>query len=112
MHRRTTAFLLLSLVAVVVMAPSVCRPQEQLQGRQRKVLNKLAVVYPELARIRHVEGTVRIEVTVAPNGAVKLTKVLGGSPLLAEAAENSIMRWKWEPEPEQTTEVVELHFHP
>jgi TonB family protein len=112
MHRRTTAFLLLSLVAVVVMSPSVCRPQEQSQGRQRKVLSKLTVVYPELARLRHVEGTVRLEVTVAPNGTVKLTKVLGGSPLLAEAAESSIMRWKWEPELQESTEIVELHFHP
>jgi TonB family protein len=59
----------------------------------------------------HLEGTVRIEVTVAPNGSVKKTNVLGGNPVLVQAAERAVMTWKWEPRPEQTTETVQFNFH-
>src|SRR5438270_474944 len=38
--------------------------------------------YPELARRMNITGVVRIELTVAPDGSVVLTKEIGGNPVL------------------------------
>jgi hypothetical protein len=51
-------------------------------------------------------------VVVAPNGKATSTKVIGGHPLLAKACVDTVEKWKWTPGPEETREVVELHFHP
>jgi membrane protein involved in colicin uptake len=53
-----------------------------------------------------------VEVVVAPNGKVKSTHVIGGSPLLAKAAVDAIEKWKWVPAPQETKELIELNFHP
>ncbi len=40
-------------------------------------------------------GIVKVEVTVASNGRIKSTKVIGGSPVLAQAAVDALVKWKW-----------------
>jgi outer membrane biosynthesis protein TonB len=57
-------------------------------------------------------GTVKLEVVVAPNGKMKFTEVIGGSPVFAKAAVDAIEKWRWVPVPEETKELVELNFHP
>lgn len=79
---------------------------------QRKVVHQVPPAYPSLAQQMNIEGTVRLEVTVAPNGVVKKINVLGGSPILVQAAQSAIVGWKWEPRAEQTTESVQINFHP
>jgi|ERR1700735_282452 TonB family protein len=76
----------------------------------RKIAIRLAPVYPQLAKNLHLQGTVKVEAVVRPNGTVKSTKVLGGNPVLADAAQQAIVKWKFEPAPEETTEVVQLTF--
>jgi len=68
----------------------------------RKIVSKVVPVYPELANKMQMRGTVKVEVVVAPNGKVKFTQVLGGSPLLAKAAVDAIEKWKWGPAPQET----------
>jgi hypothetical protein len=48
----------------------------------RKVKSRVAPVYPSLARQMNIAGVVKVQVTVAPNGTVKATKLVGGHPLL------------------------------
>jgi TonB family protein len=55
-------------------------------------------------------GMVRLEATIAPNGTVKQVKVLGGHPLLVQAATDAIRKWKYAPAGEETTAVVEFRF--
>ena len=76
----------------------------------RKIATRVAPSYPPLAKNLHLQGAVRIEAVVRPNGSVKSTKVLGGNPVLADAAQQAIGKWKFEPAPEETTEVVQLTF--
>ena len=38
--------------------------------------------------------------------------LVGGHPVLAKAAVNAIEKWKWVASPDESTELVELHFHP
>jgi len=59
----------------------------------------------------HLTGRVKLEVTVAPDGAVKNTKVVGGSPLLVRAAEDAVRAWRYESGPRETTEVAEFNFN-
>jgi TonB family protein len=59
-----------------------------------------------------ITGTVKVLVVVAPNGNLKSTKVVGGHPLLVNAAMDAIKRWKFEPAPEESTGIVEFKFQP
>jgi TonB family protein len=79
---------------------------------ERKVKSQVAPSYPELARKMSVSGTVKVEVTVAPNGSVKNVKVIGGHPLLIDAAVDAVKRWKYEAGTDETTQVVEFKFSP
>jgi TonB family protein len=106
----TAAFVALSL-GTIVFSPSFSRAQEQPEVR-RKIVNRVVPVYPELASKMQIKGTVRVEATVAPNGKVKLTQVLGGSPVLAKAAVDAVEKWKWVPAPQESKELIELDFHP
>jgi TonB family protein len=83
----------------------------QAQGyAERKVVNRIAPVYPELAKRMHVSGVVKLEVVIRANGDVKSTKVMGGNPVLIESASEAVRKWKFEAAREDTTEVVQLTF--
>lgn len=76
----------------------------------RKVKSKVPPVYPALARQSNITGTVKVQVTVSPNGSVKDEKVLGGHPLLVNSAVDALKKWKFEPASEETTGTVEFKF--
>jgi TonB family protein len=78
----------------------------------RKVKSRVAPVYPSLARQMNIAGTVKVQVTIAANGTVKSTKLVGGHPLLANAALDAIKKWRFDTGPEETTGVVEFKFDP
>lgn len=78
-------------------------------GRSAKT--KATPVYPDLAKRMNISGTVKVEVTVAPNGHVVNAKALGGHPLLVESAVSAAKQFKYEPAPEETKEVVEFKFN-
>jgi TonB family protein len=103
-------FIALSLgVVVFSLGSSLALEQPE---TTRKIVSKAVPVYPELANKMQIRGTVRVEAVVAPNGKVKFTQVIGGSPLLAKAAVDAIAKWKWGPAPQETKELIELNFHP
>lgn len=85
------------------------RAQENLE---RKIRSKVEPQYPEIARKMGLTGAVRIELTIAPNGTVKDTKVIGGHPILVNAAMDAVKKWRFEPAPSETTEIREFKFEP
>lgn len=89
----------LIVVAVVALAMTLMRPA---RAEDRKVKTQVEPIYPELAKSMHLNGTVRVEVTVNQEGTVKNTKVVGGNPVLADAAVKAVQKWKFEPGPEET----------
>jgi TonB family protein len=111
MRRWLAAAMLAVSLGTSFFCPSLSRAEGQ-SDRNRKVVNKVMPVYPDLARRLQMRGTVRIQAVVAPNGSVKSTQVLGGSPLLVNAAQDAVGRWKWTPAPQETKELIELSFHP
>jgi TonB family protein len=78
----------------------------------RKIVNKVIPRYPALARTMNIEGTVRADVLVAPDGKVKTIEFKGGHPLLVQSAEQALREWRWEPAAHESHESVELRFKP
>ncbi len=79
---------------------------------ERKVSSRISPAYPELARKMRLQGVVKIEAIVKPNGTVKSTRVLGGNPVLVDAATEAVSKWKFEAGPAETTEILQLTFTP
>ena len=86
--------------------------QEQQEEVTRKIKSKVAPTYPELARRMSISGAVRVQVTIAPNGAIKDAKLLGGHPVLANAALDALKKWHFEAGPAESTGIVVFHFDP
>ena len=85
--------------------------QEQ-QEITRKLRNKVAPTYPELARRMSITGVVKVQITVDKNGVVKNSKLVGGHPILANSALEAVRKWRFESAAEETTGIVEFHFDP
>ena len=79
-------------------------------GADRKVVDRKAAAYPDLAQRMHLQGTVRLAVMVRATGEVKSSRSLGGNPVLIEAVITAARKWKFEPAQGETTEVVEFRF--
>jgi TonB family protein len=77
---------------------------------KRKVKTKVAPVYPDLARRMNVNGKVKVEVTIAPDGHVKGSRALGGHPILVQACLDAVKEWKFTAGPEESTQVIEFDF--
>jgi TonB family protein len=82
------------------------------QEIDRKPKSKVAPVYPELARRMNITGVVKVQITVAANGSVKDAKLVGGHPVLANAALDAVKKWRFEAAPQESTGIVEFRFDP
>jgi TonB family protein len=81
-------------------------------GNERRVLNRVDPDYPDALKKLYIGGVVRVEVQVAPNGAVKNTKLLGGSPILGQSTMKAIRQWKYAPAAGEETLTVRVEFDP
>ena len=79
-------------------------------GADRKVVNRGAVAYPELAQRMHLQGTVKLAVTVPATGEVTSSGPRGGNPGWIEAATTAARKGKFEPTQGETTDVMAFRF--
>jgi TonB family protein len=105
-----SAALILALMLALSSSPAHSQNTTVSSNSERKVAARVAPAYPELARKMHIRGVVRVEAVVRPNGSVKSTRILGGNPVLVEAAQDAVGKWKFEPTQSETTEIVQLAF--
>ena len=105
------ALALFVLVPILALIPGYAPAQESSES-VRKILTRVAPQYPNLARTMNIRGSVRVVALVAPNGTVKSVEVKGGHPVLAEAAQNALRQWKFEPASKETYEIIEIRFSP
>ena len=103
--RLVAGFLLLS----VCLGP-LATSQTQAPIEARKVLQRIMPVYPEIAKRMNLTGSVRVLVTVAPDGKVKTVQPMGGSPVLIKAVEDAVTKWKFASGSGETRELIELKF--
>jgi TonB family protein len=78
----------------------------------RKTKVKVAPAYPDLARRMKITGTVKVLVVISPSGNLKDSKVVGGNPLLVNAAMDALKKWKFEPADGESSGTVEFKFQP
>jgi hypothetical protein len=77
---------------------------------ERKVEARVTPRHPHLARAMNIQGKVRGDVLVEPNGSeIGCSK---GRPPAARAIGRGLRQWKWEPESRETHEIIELKFTP
>lgn len=98
------------LAASAALPPKALAQTPSSETSKRKIKVRVAPDYPPLARQLKVTGKVKIEATVAPDGHVTSTKVLGGSPVLVAAAVDAVKKWRFESAPKETIEIVEFDF--
>ena len=76
----------------------------------RKIKNRIAPEYPDLAIKTRITGVARVQLTVTPEGTVKDVKELGGSPVLLAALVRAVKQWKYEPGAKDTEVEVKANF--
>jgi TonB family protein len=110
LSRRVIIFFLTAIALLCFCASS--HPQTTSAETQRKVKDVFRPEYSELARRLRLSGSVRVEITIAPDGKVTKAHVLGGHPVLVENAQKAAMLTRFEPGPKETTQIIEFHFDP
>jgi len=112
-----TAAVLLGVLTLGVTVSSVQAGAQQAQQAQseeivRRAKSKVWPSYPDLARKMNIAGTVKIQVVVTPNGTVKDAHVVGGHPVLANAALDAAKKWRFEPAAGESSGVIDFKFEP
>jgi TonB family protein len=111
--RRITAALLVALSLAGVFGPGSTAQQTSANDEiVRRAKSKVQPAYPELARKMSIAGTVKIQVTVAANGTVKDAHIVGGHPVLANAALDAAKKWRFEPASAESSGVIDFKFEP
>jgi TonB family protein len=101
---------LASVLAYCVLACGLSRAQETEGSRQ--IVTRVNPQYPSLARGMKLQGSVKVEAIVAPDGSAKTVAIKGNHPLLAQAAHDAVQKWKWVPAAKETHELIEVKFSP
>jgi TonB family protein len=104
-------FARLLLGSVMLLLPVSMLLAQDEEGSRRAMV-KIKPAYPELAKRMNVSGIVKMEVSVAADGEVRDSKVIGGNPVLIKAAESAVKQWKFEPASKGSTEVIVFRFNP
>jgi TonB family protein len=113
-HSQCRLVLLLSLLmlsGLLNSAPLAAQSTEQ-SSSDRKLVTRVEPEYPDALKRLYIGGVVRVEVVLAPNGVVKSTTLLGGSPILGQSTMKAIKQWKYAPAASEETFTVKIGFDP
>ncbi len=83
-------------------------PDDPDQNKKRRVVlggdvvgamlvNRVAPVYPALARQLHRAGQVHLRALIAVDGSIESLQVIDGDPLLIQSALNAVGQWRYRP---------------
>lgn len=76
----------------------------------RMLLRRLDPEYPQELRRRGIGGVVRLQLVISAKGSIRQVSVLGGNPILAEAATKAAKQWVYAPASSETTVEVSIPF--
>ncbi|HWF91097.1 MAG TPA: TonB family protein [Terriglobales bacterium] len=83
-----------------VKAPTVAAPQRIRVSSgvsTGNLIRKITPQYPSIARTAHISGSVILEAEISKEGDVVNLHVIGGPPLLRQAAIDAVKQWKYRP---------------
>lgn len=101
---------ILSVAAAGFLVISMASAQTVGDEGKRKTKYRTNPLYSELARRMGLNGKVKIEIVIAPDGHVKSSRAIGGHPVLVQSCLDAVRDWKYETAPEETTQIVEFDF--
>jgi TonB family protein len=64
---------------------------------EQNLTEKVAPVYPPLAKQIRIQGSVKLQVVISKTGSVDSANVVSGHPLLVQAALNAVKQWQYKP---------------
>ncbi len=100
----------LCLLCSLVSLPLFLESQEN--ASERKVIARVEPTYPPTLERLYIGGVVRLQVDVAANGTVEGAQLIGGNPILGQAAIAAVKQWKYAPAKMKTKTVERLEFDP
>jgi TonB family protein len=77
---------------------------------ERILVTRVNPEYPKELQERGIVGTVRLALTVSPKGSVESVQVVGGNPILAEAAVRAARLWVYSPAASTSAVEVSIPF--
>jgi TonB family protein len=72
-------------------------PMSSQESEQLKPLKKVAPVYPDVLKHAGISGTVRVRVTISPDGTVKDVEAKGGGAIFIDAVTKAVKQWRYLP---------------
>jgi TonB family protein len=76
----------------------------------RKLIRRIEPEYPDTLKRLGIGGVVRLQVTISGKGSVEEVEVLGGNPILAEAAVTAVKQWVYTSGRSRMVTEVRLRF--
>lgn len=61
------------------------------------IINQVRPIYPPLAKMARVQGTVMLDAVIGTDGSIENLTVVSGPPLLLPAALDAVKQWKYRP---------------
>lgn len=86
----------IALFAQSAAPPPVLVPTDPIVA-ERNLRTRVAPEYPDAARQANVRGTVKLVVTIGPDGRVQEARAVQGPAMLRDAAMSAVRRWVYEP---------------
>lgn len=77
---------------------------------QRTLITRVEPQYPETLRRLNIGGIVRLRVTISAKGNVEEVQLLGGNPILGEAAISAVRRWIYAPSHSHAVTEISIPF--
>lgn len=62
-----------------------------------RITNEVKPIYPQIAKMAHVQGTVVLHAIIAEDGTIQQLTVISGHPLLRQAALDAVKQWRYQP---------------
>ncbi|HLY61433.1 MAG TPA: TonB family protein [Terriglobia bacterium] len=88
----------------------VTPPNSSQDASELTPVHKVQPLYPPLAKVAKIEGTVKLRITVEENGEVSDVRVESGNELLAKAAMEAVRQWKYARQPDEVESTVTVNF--
>ena len=102
--------LILCLFACSVRTPMLAQNEEG--AAERKVVSRVEPRYPPTLERLYIGGVVRLQVEISANGTVENAQLIGGNPILGQAAIAAVKQWKYAPGSHKTKQTERLEFDP
>jgi TonB family protein len=64
---------------------------------EARLIHRVEPVYPSQARTQRMQGKVILSARIGADGSVRQVDVVGGSPVLGDAAKAAVLKWRYSP---------------